>query len=68
MLNIALTNPYPKLNDSLMDEPKFKEAMSDLIENSNIVIKGKCILTILLLFKMNYHWIILVDEFKFYST
>ena len=67
MLNIALTNPYPKLNDVLMEEPKFKEAMSNLIENSNIVIKGKWILTILLLFKMDPHWIILVDEFKFYS-
>lgn len=68
MLNIALTNPYPKLNDSLMEEPKFREAMSGLLENSNIVVKGKAILTILLLFKMNPHWIILVDEFKFYTT
>lgn len=68
MLNISLTNPYPKLNDTLMEEPKFKEAMSSLLENSNIVIKGKSILTILLLFKMNPHWIILVDEFKFYNT
>lgn len=68
MLNIALTNPYPKLNESLMDEPKFKESMSFLLENSNIVIKGKAILTILLLFKMSPQWIILVDEFKFYTT
>jgi hypothetical protein len=68
MLNISLTNPYPKLNDTLMEEPKFKEAMSSLLENTNIVIKGKSILTILLLFKMNPHWIILVDEFKFYTT
>lgn len=68
MLNIALTNPYSRLNDSLMEEPMFKEAMANLLENSNIIIKAKSILTILLLFKMNPNWIIVVDEFKFYST
>ena len=67
MLNIALTNSYSKLNDTLMEEPTFKEALSYLLENSNAVIKGKSILTILLLFKMDPHWMILVDEFKFYS-
>jgi serine/threonine-protein kinase ULK4 len=68
MLNIALTKPYSRLNDSLMEEPKFKEAMATLLENSNIIIKAKSLLTILLLFKMDPHWIILVDEFKFYNT
>ena len=50
-----------------MEEPKVKEAMSYLLENSNSVVKGKAILTILLLFKMDPHWIIIVDEFKFYT-
>lgn len=41
--------------------------MSNLLENSTSVIKAKSIITILLLFKMDPHWMIIVDEFKFYS-
>lgn len=68
MLNIALTNPYPKLNDYLMEEQEFKKAMHELLEHSYFVIRGKCILTVLLLFKANSYWIILVDDFRFYSS
>jgi len=67
MLNIALTGTSNNLNYILMEEPRFKEAMSNMLENSNPVIKGKSILTILLLFKMDPHWMVLVDEFKFYT-
>lgn len=53
MLIIALTNPYSKLNDQLQEEETFHKALSQLIENKSIVIRGKIILTYLLLFKMN---------------
>lgn len=67
MLNIALTNSYPKLNESLMEEKTFKLCLKPLLEHSSIVIRGKAILTLLLLFKMNPHWLILVNEIKFYQ-
>lgn len=68
MLNIALTNPYPQLNDALMEEVKFKEAMSALLENPYFVIRGKCILTILLLFKIHPYWIVFANSFRFYNS
>lgn len=53
MLNIALTQPYAKLNDTLQDDDTFQQAIAQLLENQSIVLRGKAILTFLLLFKMN---------------
>ena len=53
MINIALTQPYPKLNDVLQEDDTFQIAISQLLENQSIVLRGKAILTFLLLFKMN---------------
>jgi len=33
MLNIALTTPYPKLNDTLQDDENFIIAISKMLEN-----------------------------------
>lgn len=51
MLNIALTQPYQKLNDTLQDDETFQLALSKLLENQSIVLRGKSLLTYLLLFK-----------------
>jgi len=53
MINIALTQPYPKLDDTLQSDDTFQSAISQLLENQSIVLRGKAILTFLLLFKMN---------------
>ena len=53
MINIALTQPYPKLNDTLQEDETFHTAISMLLENQSIVLRGKAVLTFLLLFKMN---------------
>ena len=42
--------------------------MSKLIENSQIVIRGKSLLTYLLLFKMNPHWIVIAIELDFFKN
>ena len=66
MLNVALTTPYPKLNDTLIGEKSFVVELAGLMEHSSIVIRGKSLLTFLLLFKMNSAWLALVAEHKFY--
>jgi len=53
MINIALVQPYQKLNDTLQEDDTFQMAISKLLENQSIVLRGKAILTFLLLFKMN---------------
>lgn len=68
MINIALTQPYPKLNDMLQEDQVFQEAISSLLENQSIVLRGKAILTYLLLFKMNSNWLIIAVENDFYKN
>ncbi len=68
MLNIALTQPYAKLNDTLQDDEIFLQALSKLLENSSVVIRGKCLLTYLLLFKMNPQWFVIAIELDFYKN
>jgi len=53
MLNIALTTPYAKLDETLQNDEIFMKAISKMLESPSIVIRGKCLLTYLLLFKMN---------------
>ena len=68
MLNIALTQPYQKLDETLQDEALFQQALSKLIENSQIVIRGKSLLTYLLLFKMNPIWFVIAIELDLYKN
>lgn len=68
MLIIALTSPYQKLNDQLQEEEIFHRALSSLLENKSIVIRGKVVLTYLLLFKMNPQWFTIAVELKFYQN
>ena len=68
MLNIALTQPYAKLNDTLQDDENFILAISKMLENSSIVLRGKCLLTFLLLFKMNMQWFVIAIQQDFYKN
>ena len=68
MLNIALTQPYQKLDETLQDEALFHSALSKLIENQQIVIRGKSLLTFLLLFKMNPSWFVIAVDLEFYRN
>jgi len=68
MLNLALsTNPVPKISEILLTEEGFLPSLSKLLEHHSIVIRGKCLLTFLLLFKHDFQWLAIADsEIKFY--
>jgi hypothetical protein len=68
MINIALVQPYLKLNDTLQEDDTFQSAISQLLENQSIVLRGKAILTFLLLFKMNPQWMIISVHQDFYKN
>jgi hypothetical protein len=68
MVNIALTQPYPKLNDILQEDDTYQAAISQLLESQSIVLRGKAILNYLLLFKMNPQWLIIAIEKDFYKN
>jgi len=68
MLNIALTQPYAKLDEALQAEETFYQGISKLIENNQIVLRGKTLLTYLLLFKMNPSWFVIAIELDFYKN
>jgi hypothetical protein len=68
MLNLALSHGgFPKINEALVKESNFLPALVKMIEHHSIVIRGKCLLTFLLLFKQDYRWMTAVDhEVKFF--
>jgi hypothetical protein len=68
MLNLALAaNTYPKIVEILLNEDSFLKSLMRLIEHHSIVIRGKCLLTFLLLFKLDFRWMAIVDtEVKFF--
>lgn len=70
MLNLALAaNSYPKLNDILLLEENFLKSLMRLLEHHSIVIRGKSLLTFLLLFKHDFRWMAIVDtEVKFFHV
>ena len=39
-----------------------------MLENSSIVLRGKCLLTFLLLFKMNMQWFVIAIQQDFYKN
>ena len=46
----------------------FLKALLKLLEHQHIVIRGKCILTFLLLFKLDFRWMTVVQqEIKFFN-
>lgn len=69
MLNLALTaNVYPKINDILLAEETFLKSLMKLHEHQSIVIRGKCLLTFLLLFKLDFRWMSVVqNQVKFFN-
>ena len=68
MLNIALTSPYAKLNETLQDDELFMQALCKMLENTSIVLRGKSLLTFLLLFKMSPQWFVIAIEMDFYKN
>jgi hypothetical protein len=68
MLNLALSvNSYPKINDIFLNEESFLKSLMRLLEHHSIVIRGKCLLTFLLLFRLDFRWMAIVDtEVKFF--
>jgi len=70
MLNLALAaNSYPKINEILLGEEQFLRSLMRLLEHHSIVIRGKCLLTFLLLFKLDFRWMAIVDiEVKFFHV
>ena len=71
MLNLALRMPYQKLVDTLIQEKNFLEALMNLCmsENSSTIIKGKTVLTFILLFKLDFRWMALAhNEHKFFQV
>ena len=69
MLNLALHNIYfPEISSILLGEPQFLRALHKLMDHQHIVIRGKCILTFLLLFKLDFRWITVAQrEIKFFN-
>jgi hypothetical protein len=60
MLNRALYAPgklFGNLSKILLEEKTFLPSLISLHEHNSIVIRGKCLLTFLLLFKQDYRWI-----------
>jgi len=60
MLNLALRMPYKKLVETLLEEKTFLSSIMALLEHQSQIIKGKAILTFILLFKLDFRWISLV--------
>ncbi len=56
------------IDETLQEEALFQTALSKLIENSQIVIRGKSLLTYLLLFKMNPTWFVIAIEMDLYKN
>ena len=69
MLNLALrANSYPRISEVLLREQSFLPALISLHEHNSIVIRGKCLLTFLLLFKLDFRWISVVqNKVKFFN-
>lgn len=79
LLNQALAqNIYPKMNEILLrldsqesevDSNGFLKSLMKLLEHPSIVIRGKALLTFLLLFKSDFRWMAIVDpEVKFFHV
>lgn len=68
MINIALTTPYAKLDETLQADETFQLALARMLESQSCVLRGKVLLTFLLLFKMNPNWFVIAIEMDFYKN
>lgn len=68
MLNLALRMPYHKLIDQLLCNKKFLPSLMCLLEHQSAIIRGKTLLTFVLLFKLDFRWMSLAQqELKFFN-
>ena len=68
MLNLALRMPYQKLIDTLLDEKEFLSSLMCLLEHQSTIIRGKTLLTFILLFKLDFRWMSVAhQELKFFN-
>lgn len=70
MLNLALQhNAFPAITQTLLKDQNFLDALIKMTDHTSIVIRGKCLLTFLLLFKSDYRWMTAVDvQVKFFHV
>ena len=63
MLNQALhLETFPKMNEVLLNEESALRSLLKLLEHQSIVIRGKVLLTFLLLFKADFRWMAMFDQ------
>lgn len=66
MLNQALSvGIMPKISEILLNEEAFLRSLMRLVEHHAIVIRGKVLLTFLLLFKSDFRWMAIVSGNSF---
>lgn len=70
MLNFALCyGSSSNISDALLKESNFLPALVHMIEHNQIVIRGKSLLTFLLLFKQDFRWMAVVaSEINFFHV
>jgi len=68
MLNLALRMPYQKLIDTLLSEQDFLPSLMCLLEHQSTIIRGKTLLTFILLFKLDFRWMSIAhQDLKFFN-
>ena len=65
ILNQFIQTAGSKSTAVLNEEKSFFSSLMGLLEHSSIVIRGKCLLTFCLLFKVNLKWLAILQENKF---
>lgn len=65
VLNQFILTAGSKSTPILNEEKGFFSSLIGLLEHSSIVIRGKCLLTFCLLFKVNLKWLAILQENKF---
>lgn len=60
--------PYQKLLDTLLEDKDFLPSLMCLLEHQSTIIRGKTLLTFILLFKLDFRWMsIAQQELKFFN-
>jgi serine/threonine-protein kinase ULK4 len=66
MLLLGLQAPPPRLSSSLLDDQGFLPALVALLEHAEVVIRGKSLLVLKFLVKLNTRWLMKASEGKFF--
>lgn len=67
MLNLALRVPYEQLINTLLEEESFLKNLMKMMEHQSTIIRGKTLLTFILLFKLDFRWMSLAHtDHKFF--